>query len=550
MAYEIVKRLKVLHKTDMLQKLEELRSISEIAAKKKHRVFEISFDAQKCFSNKFLNQKLTYIHNNLCNKKWMLATDTLSYPHSSAYFYETGKHGMYEMKNLLELEDNSWIIKEDACKRPCRPQKLNGGDVCRTRNGFLPDELSVVEDVTVLYGLNTHSRDKLEEFIRRYNQQYGTSFSTKTSEDFDAYYKDISKKLKDREKSPENLANRVDILLVVNMFLTGFDAKKVSTLYVDKNLKYHGLVQAYSRTNRILNDRKSQGNIVVFRNLKQATDDAITLFSNKEAIEEIILKPYDEYVKQFNRGYIELLKVAPTVKSVDELETEEDELAFVQAFRELIRVKNVLASFADFKWSDLSLEEQQFEDYKSKYLNLHDKVKSEHQKEKVSVLDDVDFELELIHRDEINVAYIIQLLIKLKTDKKKDAAAVEREISNLLNTEAALRSKRELIEQFIRESLPDIQNPNDLTDAFGVFWNEQRLKAFECMVKEENLSSERTQALIEDYLYSEQEPLRDDVLNLLETEMPSVLVRRKTSDRILGKIKDFIDKFISGMAGD
>jgi type I restriction enzyme R subunit len=163
-------------------------------------------------------------------------------------------------------------------------------------NGFIPEEVSVVEEPRALYGLQAHSREKLDEFIEDYNQLYDVKYSTKTSEDFYNYYNDISKKLKDRERQPENVNNRIDVLLVVNMFLTGFDAKKVNTLYVDKNLKYHGLIQAFSRTNRIINEQKSQGNIVVFRNLKNRTDEAITLFSNKEAIEVIIMKPYEDYV--------------------------------------------------------------------------------------------------------------------------------------------------------------------------------------------------------------------------------------------------------------
>ena len=157
-----------------------------------------------------------------------------------------------------------------------------------------------------IHPINKHSREKLDEYIADYNVLYNTPFSTKTSEDFYNYYNDISKKLKDRERSPENISNRIDILLVVNMFLTGFDAKKVNTLYVDKNLKYHGLIQAYSRTNRILNETKSQGNIVVFRNLKGKTDEAITLFSNKEAIEVIIMKPYEDYVGKFDDVYDKL----------------------------------------------------------------------------------------------------------------------------------------------------------------------------------------------------------------------------------------------------
>lgn len=405
-------------------------------------------------------------------------------------------------------------------------------------NGFLPEELSVVEEPKALYGLAAHSREKLDEFIGHYNQMFETKFSTKDSESFYNYYNDISKKVKER---------KIDILLVVNMFLTGFDSPTLNTLYVDKNLRYHGLIQAYSRTNRILNEQKSQGNIIVFRNLKNATDEAITLFSNKEAIEVIIMKPYEDYVKKFNEAFVALLKITPTVNSVNELQTENDELEFIKAFRELIRIKNILAAFADFKWEDLAMNEQLFEDYKSKYLDLYDKVKSDHQKEKVSILEDVDFELELIHRDEINVAYIIQLLIKLKSKVQKDVSQAEKEIFNLLNTEAHLRSKRELIEKFIQENLPVLEDEEDIPEAFDKFWNEEQQNAFNKLVKEENLSPDKTQSLIEDYLYAEREPLRDEILELLEGEKPSVLERKKTGDRILSKILGFVETFINGM---
>ena len=407
-------------------------------------------------------------------------------------------------------------------------------------NGFIPEELSVVEEPRALYGLQAHSREKLDEYIEHYNKMFGTKFSTKDSESFYNYYNDISKKVKER---------KIDILLVVNMYLTGFDSPPLNTLYVDKNLKYHGLIQAYSRTNRILNEQKSQGNIVVFRNLKNATDEAITLFSNKEAIEVIIMKPYEEYVKKFNDAFIALLKITPTVNSVNELQTEDDELEFIKAFRELMRIKNILTAFADFKWPDLAMNEQLFEDFKSKYLDLYDKVKSDHQKEKVSILEDVDFELELIHRDEINVGYIIQLLIKLKSKTKKESEQTEKEIFNLLNTEAHLRSKRELIELFIKSNLPAIEDTDDIPQEFEKFWNAEQQKAFNQLVTEEKLSAEKTQSLIEDYLYAEREPMRDEILELLEGEKPTLLERKKTGDRILKKILNFVDTFINGITG-
>jgi len=231
-----------------------------------------------------------------------------------------------------------------------------------TANEDDKDADGLIEDVDPLDGLsegktlNLHTRDKLEAYIADYNKMFGTKFSTKDSQSFYNYYNDIGKRVR---------ARQVDILLVVNMFLTGFDSKPLNTMYVDKNLKHHGLLQAYSRTNRILNERKSQGNIVCFRNLKKATDDAIALFSNKDAKDTIIIAPYEDYVRQFNKAFAALLNISPTVDSVDALVTEEDELAFIKAFRELLRIRNVLTVFADFSFDDLAMNEQSFNDFRS-----------------------------------------------------------------------------------------------------------------------------------------------------------------------------------------
>lgn len=405
-------------------------------------------------------------------------------------------------------------------------------------NGFIPEEVSVVEEAPALYGLHQHKRDKLESYIGDYNQMFGSNFSTKDSQSFYNYYNDISKKVKDR---------KIDILLVVNMFLTGFDSPALNTLYVDKNLRYHGLIQAYSRTNRIINEQKSQGEIVVFRNLKKHTDEAITLFSNKEAIEDIIMKPYEDYIKKFNEAYIALLGITPTVKSVDDLVSEEDELEFIKAFRELMRLKNTMGTFADFDWEDLAMNAQQFEDYKSKYLDLHDKVKTDHSKEKVSILEDVDFELELIHRDEINVTYILKLLAELKDTKESEKQRKKKEVVDLIAGETNLRSKRELIEKFIEENLPRVTDTDEIPEEFEQFWSAEQQKAFIKLVEEENLDKEKTQKLIEDYLFAEREPLRDELLNLLKTEKPSVLHRKKIGDRLLKKIVGFVETFINGL---
>lgn len=400
--------------------------------------------------------------------------------------------------------------------------------------------LDMVAESSPEYKITVHKREKLDEYIEDYNKLFDTKYNTKDSESFYNYYNDISKKVKER---------KIDILLVVNMFLTGFDSPTLNTMYVDKNLKYHGLIQAYSRTNRILNEQKSQGNIVAFRNLKNRTDEAITLFSNKEAIEVIIMKPYEDYTAKFDEAFDKLLEITPTVDSVNDLVSEDDELEFIKAFRDLMRIKNILNAFSDFKWEDLKMTEEVFTEFQSKYLDLWQKVKSDHQKEKVSILEDVDFELELIHRDEINVTYIIQLLIKLKSQTQKDTTKAEQEIFNLLSTETTLRSKRELIEKFIQENLPIIEDTDEVPTEFDKFWSEERQKAFFKLVEEENLSADKTEKLIEDYLFAEREPLRDEVLELIEGEKPSLLQRKKLGDRILKRIVDFVETFINGMAG-
>jgi type I restriction enzyme, R subunit len=411
-------------------------------------------------------------------------------------------------------------------------------------NGKLPADYRRVADPMVEYG-GAHSREKLEEFIEDYNGMYGTSFSTRDSQQYENYFKDISKRIKDREKVGFNDKNRVDILLVVNMFLTGFDATKVNTMYIDKKLRHHGIIQSFSRTNRILNEQKSHGNILCFRNLKKATDDAIALFSNKEAREIILLPPYEVIVRKFSEAFAKLLIIVPTVDSVNDLQDEEQEMAFIQAFRELMRIRNVLTSFSDFSWTDLPMNEQSFVDYRSKYLDLYDKVRSDHQKEKTSILEDVDFELELIHRDEVNVAYILKLLAKLKNSDEDDALRQHKSIMDMLSGEVELRSKRELIEKFILENLPLIEDSDSIPDEFEKYWNDQKVLALGELCEEEHLDRKQFQSLIDTYIYSEQHPLKDDIFKCLDNR-PSVLKAREIGDRIIAKMMQFVDVFVKG----
>ena len=415
---------------------------------------------------------------------------------------------------------------------------------------FLPSEevdFDVLADPKERYQ-SSHTRDKLEKYIGDYNKMYGTSFSTKDSQQFENYFKNISQRLKDREKQNFNQEkDRLDIVIVVNMMLTGFDAKKVNTLYVDKNLKQHGLIQAYSRTNRILGEQKSQGNILAFRNLKKATDDAITLFSNKDAIEVVTMPEYEKIAEKFDEALKLLREITPTHQSVNDLESEEDEAKFVQAFRKLMRAMNVLQSYADFDWEDLPIDEQEFEDYKSKYLDVYEKVKQDTQKQKTSILDDIDFELELIHRDQINVAYILKLLAQLKGEKTPSAAAVQRKaIIDLLGGDIQLRSKRELIQKFIDENLPNIKDGDNIEDEFEKYWQDQKVLALGKLCEEEHLDKAQFKALIDAYIYSGREPIKDEVFQCLDNR-PSILQARTIGDRIIAKMKEFVEVFVKGM---
>jgi type I restriction enzyme R subunit len=376
----------------------------------------------------------------------------------------------------------------------------------------------------------SHKRDKLEEYILDYNKTFGGNYTTKDSVSFYNYYKEIGQRVRNRQ---------VDLLVVVNMFLTGFDSKPLNTLFVDKNLKYHGLIQAYSRTNRIYGDKKSQGNIVVFRNLKEATDKAIALFSNKNAKEIIIMQPYDKYVEEINLAYDKLIEIVPTFESVDHLVSEDDELEFIKAFRSIIRLKNIISSYVDFSFEDIEIDEQEFENYKSKYLDLYDKVAQK--KEKTSILEEVDFELELIHRDDITVAYILALLANLKTTSEEERAKKQKEILDLVAGETNLRSKRELIEKFIIENLPLIQEEN-IEEEYNVFMTEEKQKAFQKFIDEEKVNPVKFQKITENYLFTQRAPQPSELIDTLENQ-PSILQREVVGQTILSKFLNFINTF-------
>lgn len=391
-----------------------------------------------------------------------------------------------------------------------------------------------------------HSRDKLNKFITDYNQLYETNQSAQDSQAFYTYYKDIAKRMKDRDRKDFQDKDRADILLVVNMFLTGFDVKKLNTLYVDKNLKYHGLIQAYSRTNRILGELKSQGNIVCFRNLEENTDQAVTLFSRPNANEDIFIESYDYYTQAFNTGVGELRAIAAIPQDVNKLLTEDDEVDFVKAFRNLIRLLNVSKSFTEFDFSDLNIDEQTFEDYKSKYLDIYDKTRTQNDEED-SAIEEVDFELELIRRDDINVAYILMLLSDLQREVNDDITQADyqkkkADILDLLGKETQLRGKRDLIEKFIEGRMLTIEPEEKVERIFKDFWNQERIEAVQQLCIDENLNEEAVDQMIANYKFSGKEPLRETVLNACN-EKPKLLERKKIFKRVVSKLLDIIHKF-------
>jgi len=379
--------------------------------------------------------------------------------------------------------------------------------------------------------VDEHSRDFLERCIGEYNDRFGTNYST---ERFYEYYKNLQKRIKEKQ---------VDLVLVVNMFLTGFDSPRLNTLYVDKNLRYHGLVQAYSRTNRLLNSDKPHGNIVSFRNLKVSTDKALALFGDENAREVVFKKPYEVEKKEFEAKLLELREKVPNVSDVDRLESEEEKAEFVKTFRDLMRVKASLETFAEFDFKDLGIEEQEFYDYQSKYLDIYEERKNKEGKELESVLDQIDFELELVGSDTINYDYIIKLIAGLK-EVTSDTLR-EKKINDILkifDRDVRLRKKKELIERFIRENLPDIEKSDDVESAFELFWKEERSKILRDIAEDENIDLEKFQELIGEYIYTQKIPLGDDIVGLLP-ETPSVLKRKGIIDRIKKAIVDVVDVF-------
>lgn len=330
-------------------------------------------------------------------------------------------------------------------------------------------------------GLDQSSRDFLEDAIRDYNALFRTNFDT-SADKFQNYYKDLSLRLKARE---------LDIVIVVNMFLTGFDATTLNTLWVDKNLRTHGLIQAYSRTNRILNSVKTYGNIVSFRDLEQETNDALALFGNKDAKGIVLLKPYAEYYDEYEAQITTLQHDYP----LDEvIFGEAAQKAFIKLFGSILRLKNILASFDDFAGNEI-LNQRVFQDYLSLYLNLYADFRRTSEADREAINDDVVFEIELVKQVEINVDYILLLVerylsVKGTTDDKEILATIDRAISS----SPSLRNKKDLIEQFVAsvsaKSKVDVQ--------WQAFLAERKDQELDGIIADEGLIADAARGFIDD----------------------------------------------------
>ena len=400
-----------------------------------------------------------------------------------------------------------------------------------TSDGILDDE-GFETDL-----LDKSSREFLDFAIDEYNKKFKTNFSSEGN-GFQDYYKDLSDKVKHRE---------IDLLIVVNMFLTGFDATTLNTLWVDKNLKQHGLIQAYSRTNRILNSVKTYGNIICFRNLQEATNDAIALFGDKNATGIVLLKSYEDYYYGYEDdngkkqiGYEEriamLLQKYPLGVQIVGEKAEKD---FIVSIGNILRLRNILSSFDKFAGNEI-LTERDFQDYTGMYVDLYQKYKQKDDGEKESIKDDIVFEMELVKQVEVNIDYILMLVAKYHQSNCEDKEILGT-IDKAIKSSLALRSKKELIDGFISK----INADTNVMDDWGKFVKEQKEIDLKKIINDENLNEEETRKFLDN-------AFRDGQVKTNGTDIEKILppMRRfgggnrvEKKENIIVKVKKFFEKY-------
>ena len=397
-------------------------------------------------------------------------------------------------------------------------------------DGLLPEEDFNMEN------LDQSSRDFLEAAIRDYNSTFSTNYDT-SSDKFQNYYKDLSLRVKNRE---------IDILIVVNMFLTGFDATTLNTLWVDKNLKQHGLIQAFSRTNRILNSVKTYGNIVCFRDLKEETDKAIALFGNKDAGGIVLLKTYEEYYNgyddkgEYKPGYAELITTLTTQYPLGQpILGEEAEKDFIRLYGAILRLRNILTSFDDFEGNEI-LSERDFQDYQSIYIDLYQEYRKGTDGDKETINDDIVFEIELVKQIEVNIDYILMLVAKYQQSNCKDKTILTT-IDKAINSSIELRSKKELIKRFIEQ----VNVSTKVDEDWRNFLHERKEADISAIIEEEKLKPEETRRFIDN-------AFRDGILKTTGTAIDKIMPpvsrfgggRAAKKQGIIEKLMIFFEKYL------
>ena len=385
--------------------------------------------------------------------------------------------------------------------------------------------------------LDNSSRDFLEAAIQDYNALFKTNYDT-SSEKFQNYYKDVSMRVKNRE---------IDVLIVVNMFLTGFDATTLNTLWVDKNLRLHGLLQAFSRTNRILNSVKTFGNIVCFRNLEAATNESIALFGDKEAGGIVLLKTFDEYYHGYTDGEKEVKGYADLVGELVEqfpvgqlIVGEQNQKDFIRAYGNILKFRNILTTFDEFDGKEI-LSERDVQDYHSMYINLYQEFRKKDKHDSENINDDIVFEMELIKQVEINIDYILELIRKYHEGHSQDKEIIV-QINKAVDSSLVLRSKKDLIDQFIDSLTPS----SNLDDNWQSFVDQKKMEELEKIITEENLNHEETLKYIDN-------AFRDGYLQKTGTALTKVLPpvsrfsptgdRAKKRETVLEKFTAFFNRF-------
>lgn len=416
---------------------------------------------------------------------------------------------------------------------------------------------------------STGEADELQAIMDDYNNMYGTSFTT---ENFRAYYDDINLRMKKKKADMKPL----DLCLVVGMFLTGFDSKKLNTLYVDKNMEYHGLLQAFSRTNRVLNEKKRFGKIVCFRNIKNKVDESIKLFSNSNNLEEIVRPPFDEVKKSYQEMTKDFLGHYPAPHYVDYLQSENDKKQFILAFRDIIKKHAEIQVYDEFEEdaTDLGMTEQEFMDFRSKYLDIYDTfagggnnhpngyqepeedpsmvAEDDPQTASQTGLGDIDFCLELLHSDIINVAYILELIANLNP-YSEDYPDRRQHIIDTMIKDAELRSKAKLIDGFIQKNVDDDRDnfmarkkkadgTSDLEERLNNYIITERNNAVNTLAKDEDLDVSVFNHYLSEYDYLQKEQ-PEIIQEALKEKHLGLIKKRKALTRILDKLRSIIRTF-------